>query len=129
MRGAGRGHRPSAVGRQGVDGRFAGTLRFEGDVLGLFHCGFDVPNLGSIEVVGAEGTLLSEDPWHGVQPRLTLRRANGDVEEITVPAEQPYRLELEDFSRAVRGGDPPRLGRADAMGQARAIEMLYASAS
>jgi D-xylose 1-dehydrogenase (NADP+, D-xylono-1,5-lactone-forming) len=117
------------VERQGVDGRFVGTLRFDGDVLGLFDCGFDVPNLGKIEVVGADGTLVAEDPWHGVHPRLTLRRGDGDAEEIPVAAAQPYRLELEDFSRAVRGGGSPRLGREDAVGQARAIEMLYASAS
>jgi xylose dehydrogenase (NAD/NADP) len=117
------------VDRQGVDGRFVGTLRFDGDVLGVLDCGFDVPNLGKLEVVGADGTLIAEDPWHGVSPRLTLRRPDGEVEEIPVAAAQPYRLELEDFSRAVRGGDPPRLGRADAVGQARAIEMLYASAS
>jgi predicted dehydrogenase len=118
-----------AVDRQGVDGRFVGTLRFDGDVLGLLDCGFDVPNLGKLEVVGADGTLIAEDPWHGASPRLTLRRPDGDVEEIPVAAEQPYRLELEDFSRAVRGGDAPRLGREDAVGQARAIEMLYASVS
>jgi D-xylose 1-dehydrogenase (NADP+, D-xylono-1,5-lactone-forming) len=121
-----------AVDRQGVDGRFAGTLRFDADVIGVFDCGFDVPNLGKIEVVGANGTLVAEDPWHGVRPRLTLARADGDVEEIPVAAVQPYRLELEDFSRAVRDRNPthpPRLGRADAVGQARAIEMLYASVS
>jgi xylose dehydrogenase (NAD/NADP) len=117
-----------AVDRNGVDGRFAGTLRFAGDVLGTFDCGFDVPHLGKLEVVGANGTLVAEDPWHGVHPRLTLER-DGDVEEIPVTAAQPYRLELEDFSRAVRADGTPRLGRADAVGQARAIEMLYASAS
>jgi predicted dehydrogenase len=117
------------VDRQGVDGRFAGTLRFDGDVLGVFDCGFDVPHLGKIEVVGADGTLVAEDPWHGVHPRLTLRRGEGDPEEIPVAAAEPYRLELEDFSRAVRDGSAPRLGREDAVGQARAIELLYASAS
>ena len=34
------------VGRAGVDGRFAGVLRFPGDVLGMFDCGFDVPPRG-----------------------------------------------------------------------------------
>jgi predicted dehydrogenase len=117
-----------AVERNGVDGRFVGTLRFEGDVLGTFDCGFDVPHLGKIEVVGADGTLVAEDPWHGAHPRLTLER-DGEVEEIPVAAAQPYRLELEDFSRAIREGGTPRLGREDAVGQARAIEMLYASVS
>jgi xylose dehydrogenase (NAD/NADP) len=118
-----------AVERQGVDGRFAGVLRFDGDVLGTFDCGFDVPPLGKIEVVGEGGTLAAEDPWHGVAPRLTLTRPDSAPEEMTVVVANPYRLELEDFSRAVREGGDPRLGRDDALGQARAIEMLYSSAS
>jgi D-xylose 1-dehydrogenase (NADP+, D-xylono-1,5-lactone-forming) len=116
-----------AVERHGVDGRFAGVLRFDGDVLGTFDCGFDVPPRGQIEVVGAGGTLVAEDPWHGLAPRLTLARPGTAPEEITVVATNPYRLELEDFSRAVRSGGMPRLGREDALGQARAIEMLYAA--
>ena len=64
-----------------------------------------------------------EDPWHGQSPRLTR-----DGEEIPVEAANPYGLELEDFSAAIREGRRPRLGREDAVGQARAIEMLYAAA-
>jgi len=116
------------VERQGVDGRFVAALRFSGEVLGTFDCGFDVPPRGVLEVVGAGGTLVAEDPWHGVSPRLTLTRPDAEPEEIPVEAADPYRLELEDFSRAVRGGSSPRLGRDDALGQARAIEMLYAAA-
>jgi xylose dehydrogenase (NAD/NADP) len=116
-----------ATGGDGVDGRFAGVLRFAGGVLGLFDCGFDVPNRGVIEVVGAGGTLVAEDPWHGVTPRLTRFTTDGRGEDVPVVAANPYRLELEDFSSAIRDGRPPRLGRADAVGQARAIEALYAS--
>jgi D-xylose 1-dehydrogenase (NADP+, D-xylono-1,5-lactone-forming) len=106
-----------------VDVRFTGVLRLPGDVLGTFDCGFDVPPRGAIEVLGEGGTLLSEDPWHGQSPRLTR-----DGQEVPVEAADPYGLELEDFSAAIREDRPPRLGREDAVGQARAIEMLYASA-
>ena len=82
-----------------------------------------MPPRGAIEVVGEGGTLVAEDPWHGQAPRLTR-----DGEEIAVEAANPYALELEDFSAAIREGRPPRLGREDAVGQARAIEMLYAAA-
>jgi predicted dehydrogenase len=111
-----------AVG-DGVDTRFSGVLRFDGDVLGVFDCGFDVPPRGVIEVVGAGGTLVAEDPWHGLAPRLTR-----DGEEVAVEAADPYGRELEDFSAAIREGRAPLLGRADAVGQARAIEALYAAA-
>ena len=119
----------AVTGGNGVDVRFAGALRFPGDVLGTFDCGFDVPPRGSLEVVGAGGTLLAQDPWHGLSPALALTRPGEAPEPATVVAANPYRLELEDVSRAVRGGDDPRLGRDDALGQARAIEMLYAAAS
>jgi D-xylose 1-dehydrogenase (NADP+, D-xylono-1,5-lactone-forming) len=119
----------AVAGGAGVDVRFAGALRFAGDALGTFDCGFDVPPLGKIEIVGANGTLVAEDPWHGVRPRLTLARGDGPPEDVTIVAAQPYRLELEDFSRAIRAGGEPRLERADAVGQARAIEMLYAAAA
>jgi xylose dehydrogenase (NAD/NADP) len=115
-------------GGDGVDVRFAGVVRFAGDVLGTFDCGFDVPNRSGIEVVGDGGTLLSYDPWHGVAPRLTLARPDEAPEEVPVEAANPYQLELEDLSAAIRSGGAPRLGRADAVGQARAIEALYAAA-
>jgi xylose dehydrogenase (NAD/NADP) len=112
----------------GVDARFAGVLRLPGDVLGTLDCGLDVPPRGGIYVVGERGTLIAEDPWHGVTPRLTLMRPDAPPEEIPVEAANPYRLELEDLSSAIREGRAPRLGRADAVGQARAIEALYAAA-
>ncbi len=40
-----------------------------------------------------------------------------------------YRLQLENFGAAVQGTAAPLLGRADALGQARTIEALYASAA
>jgi len=118
----------AVTGGNGVDVRFAGALRFPDDVLGTFDCGFDVPPRGSLEVVGAGGTLLAQDPWHGLAPALTLARTDEALDPVTVVAANPYRLELEDVSRAIRGGGEPRLGRDDALGQARAIEMLYAAA-
>jgi predicted dehydrogenase len=115
-------------GGDGVDARLAGVLRFEDDVLGLLDCGFDVPRRAGIEVVGETGTIVSEDPWHGQAPRMRLLPDGGEPQEIPVAAANPYRLEVEDFSRALRDGGAPRLGRADAVGQARAIEALYAAA-
>ena len=42
-------------GDGGIDIRFAGTLRFAGDVVGTFDCGMDVHRRHSIEVVGSRG--------------------------------------------------------------------------
>jgi predicted dehydrogenase len=115
-------------GGDGVDARLAGLLRFEGDVLGLFDCAFDVPYRAAIEVVGEAGTIVSSDPWHGTAPAVSHRRGDGAFEVVTVEAVDPYARELDDLARAVRDGGSPRLGRADAVGQARTIEALYAAA-
>jgi xylose dehydrogenase (NAD/NADP) len=58
---------------------------------------------------------------------IELRRPEG-TDRIEIPAADSYRLEAENFSAAIRGREPPLLGREDAVGQARAIEALYRAA-
>ncbi len=119
----------SVAAESGVDARFAGTMRFPGDVLATFDCGFDLPPRDELEAIGSTGSLFLDDPWHSVEPRIELRGADGSLEMIEIERANPYRLELEDVSAAIRGEREPRLGRADALGQARAIQALLRSAS
>jgi D-xylose 1-dehydrogenase (NADP+, D-xylono-1,5-lactone-forming) len=122
-------HGEALTAPSGVDSRFAGTLRFPGDVLAVFDCGFDLPSRDELEAIGSEGSLFLDDPWHSVEPGIELRRADGSLEAVEIQRANPYRLELEDVSAAIRGEREPRLGRADAMGQARALEALLRSAA
>jgi xylose dehydrogenase (NAD/NADP) len=115
------------LARSGVDVRFTGTMRFPGDVLAHFDCGLDLPNRSALEVVGSEGTLSIEDPWHCRTPGIELRR-DSEVERIAIESANSYRLELENLSDAIRGQAEPLLGRADAIGQARTLAALYESA-
>jgi D-xylose 1-dehydrogenase (NADP+, D-xylono-1,5-lactone-forming) len=115
------------LGPTGVDVLFVGTMRFPGDVLGHFDCGFVLTGRDELEVVGDQGSLFLDDPWHARTPVIELRR-EGEVEEIVLPRENSYRLELENMNAAIEGGAEPLLGREDAVGQARAIEALYRSA-
>jgi xylose dehydrogenase (NAD/NADP) len=117
-----------AVVRDAVDVRFTGTLRFPGDLLAHFHCGFDLPARHDLEVIGPEGSLFLADPWHCREPGIELRR-EGAVEQISIEPANSYRLELDDMSEAIRDGRSPLLGRDDALGQARAIEALVRSAA
>ena len=55
--------------------------------------------------------------------------ADGSVERVEVEADNPYACELRDFAAAAAGERSPRLGREDAVGQARAIAALYESAA
>ena len=116
------------TGGEDIDARTCGVLRFEDDVLGLFDCGFDVDRRAAIEVVGDEGSIVSADPWSGGAPDLRILRDGAEPERVHVEAANPYARELDDFAAAVREGRPTRLGRDDAVGQARVIEALYAAA-
>jgi D-xylose 1-dehydrogenase (NADP+, D-xylono-1,5-lactone-forming) len=122
-------HGEAVMAPSGVDARFAGTMRFPGDVLAVFDCGFDLPPRDELEAIGSGGTLFLDDPWHSLQPRIELRSADGSFDFVEVERANPYRLELEDLSAAIRGEREPRLGRADAVGQARALEALLRSAA
>ena len=115
-------------GESGVDVLFAATMRFPGDVLAQFECGFVLPDRDELDVVGSEGSLFLDDPWHARTPVLELRRDEG-VEEIVLQPADSYRLELENLGDAIAGRAQPLLGREDAVGQARTIDALYRSAA
>jgi predicted dehydrogenase len=115
------------VGGGAVDLAFTGWMRFGDDVLAHFDSGLVCDDRFELEVVGDEASLYLPDPWHCVQPRIELRRAH-TAEVIKVEAGNPYGLEADNLAAAIRGAEPPLLGREDATGQARALEALYASA-
>ena len=115
------------LAENGVDVAFHGTLRFANDVIGQFDASFVAPDRQRLEAVGEEGTMLLTTPWKVSDGGILLRRADGE-ERIEIPAADSYRLELDDFARAVAGEREPLLGREDALGQARAIDALYRSA-
>jgi D-xylose 1-dehydrogenase (NADP+, D-xylono-1,5-lactone-forming) len=115
------------VGPSGTDWVFVGAMRFPGDVFAQFDCGTCLPNRDEFEVIGTEGSLFLDDPWHCKQPVIELRRVDG-VERIELDPVDSYRLELENLSDAIRGKAPLVLGREDAVAQARALEALHRSA-
>ncbi len=115
------------LGPSGVDVRLVATLLMAGPVLAYIDCGFDLPNRSLLEVVGAEGSIQVSDPWHCRAPGLALRRG-AELEHVEIKPENSYRLELEDLGAAIRGEGEALIGRADALGQAKAIEALYRAA-
>jgi D-xylose 1-dehydrogenase (NADP+, D-xylono-1,5-lactone-forming) len=107
---------------RGVDRRMVGLLRFPGGVLAQVASGFTTDHRG-LEAVGTEGSLRVADPWHG-RPSVIVR---GDGTTVELDRSDPYALELDDVSAAIREGRAPLLSREDALGQARTIAALYAS--
>jgi predicted dehydrogenase len=111
------------IGGDGVDVRLAATMRFRDDVLALIDCSLDAPIGHRLSIVGDEGELVLEDPFHARNPGI---RHNGDL--VEVPYANPYAVEFENLSAAIRGEAEPLLGARDAVAQAAAIEALYRSA-
>jgi predicted dehydrogenase len=111
-----------------VDLVLTGLLRFPGDVLASIDCAFTGPHRGELEAIGEDGALRLPDPWHAAEPVIELQRGDAPPERIPQERVNHYALQIADLEAAVRDGRPPLLGRADALGQARAIEALYASA-
>jgi predicted dehydrogenase len=114
-------------GETGTDWVFTGLLRFPGDLLATFDCGTALPERDELEVIGNEGSLFLDDPWHGKVPVIEHRR-DGRVERIELEPADSYRLELENVSDAIDGRAELLLGRDDAVAQSRALEALHRSA-
>jgi xylose dehydrogenase (NAD/NADP) len=107
----------------GVDERFSGILDFGEGLVATFTSGFRSRHSG-IEAIGSDGSLRLDDPFAGRATRLV----GSDGFETEIPQVDPYELELDDFAAAIRGERPVRLGRADMLGQARALGALYRAA-
>ena len=110
--------------------RFAGTLRFAGDVLAHFDCGVDTADRAELEVVGSEGALLLRDPFHSLEPVIEVRgggrlggAGRGRARTTRTPAS------CATSPRRSPASGRRWLGREDAVGQARAIAALYESAA
>jgi D-xylose 1-dehydrogenase (NADP+, D-xylono-1,5-lactone-forming) len=117
-----------ALGGDGVDVAFAATMRFDDDVIAYFDAGLALADRYELEVIGERGTLFVADPWHCGHPGIEVRRDEGATERIEIDRVDPYLLEAENMSAAIRGDGRLLLGRTDALGQARAIGALYAAA-
>jgi predicted dehydrogenase len=115
------------LGPSDVDMRLVGVLEFPGGALAELDCAFDLPPRQGLEAVGSEGTLGVPWPWGANEPMIELRRGH-DVQRFEIEPADRYRRQVDNFSRAIRGIEPPLLGGEDALGQARAIEALYRSA-
>ena len=106
----------------GVDRRFTGVLRFPSGVFAEFTSSFNVDHRG-LELVGTDGTVLFTDPWQSMPATVVVDGIETAFDEV-----DPYQCEIDNISAAIRGEAEPRLGRTDALGQARTIEALYRSA-
>ena len=117
------------LGPTGVDVSFTATMHLRSGALAHFDCSVNLPDRSHLEVVGSEGTLHVSDPWHCLEPGLTVVPQGKPALRVPVPQANSYRLELEEFGKAVRGVTHHLLGHDDALRQARAVDALFRAAA
>jgi predicted dehydrogenase len=131
------GRAPIAVSGQmqpspeGVDEEFQGLLDFGEGQTALISSSLSQPYRHEVELLGTEGRILvpdafvnqSDDLWFEVED------ATGARERVTVPGDDEYRLEVEDFAACVREGRQPQVvSHQDTIENAATLDALYASA-
>ncbi len=112
----------------GVDVALVGTMEFASSAMAHFDCAIHLPDRSHLEVVGSLGSITVSDPWHCVDPRLTVVLQGEAPRDASAGHANSYQLELEEFGRAVRGEPNKLLGRHDALGQARVVDALFRAA-
>jgi D-xylose 1-dehydrogenase (NADP+, D-xylono-1,5-lactone-forming) len=74
--------------------------------------------------------LGRDDPPHRIRQRAVPVELERDVStrRLSVDPADPYRIEFEAASQAIRNGTRPEFGRADAIDQAATIEAVRTAA-
>ena len=123
----------------GVDNIVIGTMNFPGGVLASFTAGMGVQADNTAYVCGTEGYIEIPVPW---KPPVngavyTIARGTPPRQDNPAPTKVPpretrtvgvekdlYALEADDFAAAALDGAPPRLDRADSVGNMRLLDDL-----
>jgi predicted dehydrogenase len=116
------------LSESGVDESFAGLLRYDDGVLGVFDSGFRHQFRVEAEVVGSEGLLRLERPYLMTPAsRIVIRR--GDEEEVDSLSEvNPYQCEVEAVAAAVLDGKPLPVSLSSSRANVATLLALYESA-
>jgi xylose dehydrogenase (NAD/NADP) len=85
----------------GVDATFAGLMRYENGVLGVFDCGFRQQFRVQAEITGTGGTLIVQRPFPITAESRILLRQGFDEKEITLPEADPYQCQVEALTAAI----------------------------
>jgi predicted dehydrogenase len=119
----------------GTDVLTSALLDFGGRVA-TFVCSTILEGDQRVELLGTEGRIVVGVPFNippDIPSRFSLYRSVGSptsppTEEVEVPIADPYGVQADLFSRAIRQGGPPPIPPADAIANAVALEMVFAAA-
>jgi predicted dehydrogenase len=119
----------------GTDVLTSAVLDFDGRHA-TFTCSTQLEDDQRVHLVGTAGRLLVPIPFNIPPDRPTeiIRAAGGDppvapgIEVITVPAADPYEVQADAFSAAVRGDGPVPIPPTDSIGTLAVIARILADA-
>jgi len=115
--------------RTTVDDSMVGALEFENGPLAHFECSIEAGERCRVEIAGTDGEIVLENAWMpGEADAEVLLCRGGEEKRIVTPGVNTYRLEVEDFVRALRTGGPLRWPAEDAIRNMAVIDALYESA-
>lgn len=115
---------------EGVDEEMQGILRFPGDSALVFSCSMRLAPTTFTRLLCTEGEIRLTHPFHaGPEDTIEVRRGN-EVKTIHAGNMEPsFTPALRHIHAVLRGEEAPRhLAVDEALGNAAAIEMVYASA-
>ena len=131
-------HAVGTLHASGVDESAAAVLTFPNGVTATFACGMTVQADNTAYVCGTEGYLAIPVPWKPPRQDAELHVVRGTPPKMDGPVQPPpprqtrrvsvekdlYALEADDFATTVLDGAPPRLDRADSVGNMRLLDEL-----
>ena len=120
----------------GTDAVTSAVLDFDGRHAG-FICSTQMEDNQRVEILGTDGRLVVEIPFNipPNRPTRILQIAGGDppvepgIQVHEIPAADPYAIQADVFSRAVRTGLPPPVPPDDAVANLEVIERIFADAA
>ena len=113
-----------------VDDTLIGLLEFPGGVLAQFETSIASTERHGAEICGTTGVIELPSPWlPGVdETQILVHRWGEPGDVVPVAGADTYRLEIEDFARAVTTNSSPRWPVEDAAANMAVIDALLESA-
>jgi len=112
----------------GVDEVFCGQMRFAGNVLAQFDCGFRSPYRAAVEIVGTSGALLIPNPFKPGRKEKIILTSDSEKKTIQIIGSELYIGEVEDLADAVLLRNLPRISLEDSSNNVATILALLRSA-
>ncbi|ESP88108.1 Gfo/Idh/MocA family protein [Candidatus Halobonum tyrrellensis] len=114
----------------GVDTDVAGLLEYDDGRTARVAAGFDTAHVERYRVEAVDGFLEARDCFAPGEREVAMRyEVDGRRVEETFDAVDQYEREVEGFAAAAESGSPPRVDRAETLGNVRTLDALRESAA